>query len=230
MNQYNNQTRPNRKKTSSNYRRDAGRNGFLTVLLFYVLPFIVVNGLIFILVTARPKGTITIDESSDYISTTMNLKIKSLLPIKTIDLTLNGNPIESVKNGSRTYTAAIKNNGLLEVKITSFNMMKTILYEQVNVLDDGPPAIKDSFLDNHILSITLEDTQSGIDYSSISAADEDNEEVLPLSIDRSIGLVTFELKKSNLTIKVKDNIGNELHKTFSPEGESIDDDQIDQAE
>lgn len=230
MNPYNNQSRPNRRKTSSGYRRDNGRSGFLTILLFYVLPFIVVNGLIFFLVTARPKGEITINESSDYMTTTMELKIKSLLPVKTIEFTLDSTTIEAVKTGSKTYTVTIKNNGTLEVKLTGYNKMKTILYEQVNVLDDTPPTVKDNLFEDGILSFRLEDTQSGVDFSTVTASDEDNPEILPLSIDRSTGLVTFEIQKDNLTIKAKDKIGNELHVTFNPQGENIEETELESQE
>lgn len=223
MTQYNNQTRPDRRRTSSGYRRDNGKSGFLSVLLFYVLPFIVINGIIFLLVTARPKAEITIGESSDFISTTMELKVKSLLPIKTMEVSLDSTPIELTKTGGSTYKTTLKNNGTLEVKLTGFNKMKSVSYETVNVLDDTPPAVKDNVLENGILSFRLEDTQSGVDYSSIAASDEDNADILPLSIDRSTGLVTFEIKKENITITAKDKIGNELHVTFTPQGDSFED-------
>lgn len=223
MTQYNNQTRPDRRRTSSGYRRDNGKSGFLSVLLFYVLPFIVFNGIIFLLVTARPKAEITIGESSDFISTTMELKVKSLLPIKTMEVSLDSTPIELTKTGGSTYKTTLKNNGTLEVKLTGFNKMKSVSYETVNVLDDTPPVVKDNVLENGILSFRLEDTQSGVDYSSITASDEDNTDILPLSIDRSTGLVTFEIKKENITITAKDKIGNELHVTFTPQGDSFED-------
>ncbi|WP_349671753.1 hypothetical protein [Lacrimispora sp.] len=230
MAQYNNQTRPDRRRTSSGYRRDNGKSGFLSVLLFYVLPFIVINGFIFILVTARPKAEITIGESSDFISTTMELKVKSLLPIKTMEVSLDSTPIELTKTGGSTYKTTLKNNGTLEVKLTGFNKMKSVSYETVNVLDDSSPAVKDEVVDNGILSFRLEDTQSGVDYSSITASDEDNTDILPLSIDRSTGLVTFEIKKENITITAKDKIGNELHVTFTPQGESFEDAEMENEE
>ncbi|EXG83672.1 hypothetical protein [Lacrimispora sp.] len=225
MNQYNNQIRPNRRKTRSGNRNDAGKNGFLSVLLFYVLPFIVINGLIFFLVTSRPKGEITIGESSDYISTTMELKIKSLLPVNSMEVSLNGSPVEITKTGLKTYSAVLKSNGTLTVKLTCFNKMKTVIDEQVDVLDDTPPVIKDKVVENGILSFRLEDSQSGVDYSSISACDEDNQDIAPMSIDRSTGRVTFELIKDNLNITAKDNIGNELHVTITPQGESIEEEE-----
>ncbi len=224
MNQYNNQIRPNRRNARSGNRHDAGKSGFLTVLLFYVLPFIVINGLIFFLVTSKPKGQVAISESSDYISTAMELKINSLLPVTNIEVALNGSPVELRKIGLKTYTAILTTNGVLEVKLTAFNKMKAALYEQVDVLDDAPPTVKDNVFEDGVLTFRLEDSQSGVDYSSISGCDEDHPEILPLSIDRSTGLVSFALKKENLTIKAKDKIGNELHVTFTPQGESIDED------
>lgn len=230
MNQYNNQTRPERRRTSSGYRRDNGKGGFLSVLLFYVLPFIVFNGIIFLLVTTRPKAEITIGESSDYITTTMELKVKSLLPIKTMEVSLDSSPIELTKAGKKTYKATLTNNGMLEVKLIGLNKMKAVMYEQVNVLDDTPPAIKDKVLENNILSFRLEDTQSGVDYSSISASDEDKTDILPLSIDRSTGLVTFEIEKENIAITAKDKIDNELHVTFTPQGESFEEAEMESEE
>ncbi len=230
MNQYNNQSRPERRRTSSGYRRDNGKGGFLSVLLFYVLPFIVFNGIIFLLVTTRPKAEITIGESSEYITTTMELKVKSLLPIKTMEVSLDSSPIELTKAGKKTYKATLTNNGMLEVKLIGLNKMKAVMYEQVNVLDDTPPAIKDKVLENNILSFRLEDTQSGVDYSSISASDEDKTDILPLSIDRSTGLVTFEIEKENIAITAKDKIGNELHVTFTPQGESFEEAEMESEE
>lgn len=230
MNQYNNQSRPSRRQSNSQNRRDGGRHGFLSVLLFYVLPFIVINGLIFFVVTEKPKADVTIGESSDYISTTMELKIKSLLPVQTMEVSLDGTPVEITKTGSKFYTADLKNNGVLEIKLTCFNKMKTIEYYQVNVLDDTPPAIKDKLFKDGVLSFRLEDSQSGVDYSSVTAYNEDNPDILPLSIDRSTGLVMFEIKKENLTISAKDTIGNEMHITFNPDGENVEESEMESVE
>ncbi len=222
MNHYNNQSRSNRRKTNSGYKKSGGRSSFLTVLLFYILPFLAVNSLIFLLVTSKPKGEVSISESKDFISTTMELKISSLLPISSMEMALDGTPIEATKTGSKSYSVILTNNGVLEIKLTSLNQMKTILHEQVNVLDDTPPSMKETRFVDGVLSFYLEDTQAGVDFSSVYASDDDNPDILPLSIDRSTGLITFEIKKENLTINAKDKIGNEMHKTFNPQGESIE--------
>lgn len=228
MSQYSKNSRPDRRRSGSGYRQTTGRSDFMTVLLFYVLPFLVVNSLIFVLVTARPKAQITINESSDYITTDMEIKVQSLLPIKSVELALDGAPVETVKTDSKTYSAKLTSNGMLEVKLTSLNQMKTILYEQVSVLDDTPPTVKDNVIVDGVLSFRLEDTQSGVDYSSVYASDEEDPEILPLSIDRSTGLISFELKRENLSVTAKDLTGNELHVTFSPQGENLGETQLEE--
>lgn len=194
----------------------------MTVLLFYVIPFLVVNTIIFILVTATPKGTVTIGETSDYVTTTIELKVKSLLPIKQPVVKLDGADVAITKIDSKTYTATLNSNGGLEVDLSAVNGMKNVFFLSVNILDDTPPTAEDRIIEDGVLSFRLDDTQAGVDYSSVFAIDDDSSEILPLSIDRSTGIVTFEMKKENLTICAKDKIGNEMRATITPEGESVD--------
>lgn len=222
MNQYSNHTRQSRKRGGSGYRYDSGRSEFLNVLLFYVLPFVAVNAIIFILVTSAPKGDVNIGDSPDFITTTIELKVKSLLPIKEPNLNLDGTPVAITKTGSKTYTATLKSNGVLEVDLQSINGMKNVFFEQVNILDDTPPSIKDSKIGGGVLTFRLEDSQSGVDYSTVYATDDDDPQILPLTIDQSTGTVTFPMQKENLTICAKDKTGNEVRVTFTPDGTNLD--------
>lgn len=228
MNQYSKQTRPNRKNLNSGYRRNTQSDGFQKILLFYVLPFIVLNGLIFILATARPKATITVNNSSDYISTTMELKVKSLLPVKSINVKLAGDPVALTKIGPNTYTATLKSNGALIVNLISINKMVRNQKREVNELDDKQPVISNCSIKDGILSFQISDGKSGMDYSSIYASTEDNPKILPESINRGTGLVTFKYQ-DNLMLKVKDKADNELQVTINPKGECSDD-ETDQTE
>ena len=180
----------------------------MTVLLFYVLPFIVVNSIIFILVTAAPKGDLTIGEADNFTTTTMELKIKSLFPIKAMTVTLDGNEVELTKTASKTYTAVLGSNGTVKVSLTAFNGMKNVFSEQVNILDDTPPDIKDSIIEDGVLSFRLEDTQSGVNYDTIYAYDDDTPEILPLSnlaVIAVIVLFAYHIWRdhSDLVIKTK---------------------------
>ena len=73
MNQYNSQSRASRQRKSSSRRHNSEPSQLRTVLLFYVLPFIVVNTIIFFLVTSIPKGTVTVGETADFQSTVVEL-------------------------------------------------------------------------------------------------------------------------------------------------------------
>ena len=213
---------PNRYAAPYKRRQNSG-GGFFPILLFYILPFLAVNGLIFFLVTIRPKAQVTISESGDYISSRMELKIKSLLPLQSVEVSLDGVPLESLKKtGSKSYDATLTSNGMLEIKLTSVNKMKAIVYEAVDVLDDTPPTVSDSQIEGGVLSFHLEDSQSGVDFTSITATDENNEDFLPLTVNRITGIVTFQMGEINLTITARDKIGNELHTTFDPQGEGIE--------
>lgn len=225
MNQYSNHTGQSRKRRGSGYRYDSGRNEFLHVLLFYVLPFVAVNAIIFILVTAAPKGKVTIGETSDFLTTAIELKVNSLLPIREPILNLDGSPVAITKIGSKTYTATLKTNGVLEVDLQSVNGMKNVFFEQVNILDDTPPTVEDTSIQGGILTLHLEDSQSGVDYSTVYATDDDGPQILPLSVDPVTGTVTFPMNKENLTICAQDKTGNEVRVTITPDGENLDPDE-----
>lgn len=205
------------------YRNTGGRSEFMTVLLFYVLPFIVVNALIFFLVTVKPNCEITVADTTDYLSTTATIKIKSLLPVKAPVATLDGQAVSLIKEGKKTYTATVHNNGILEVDLLSLNKMKSTTYKDVNVLDDNPPSISENELSSdEILSFKLNDSQSGIDYSSIYALDGNNARHAPLTIDRSTGVITFEMITDVLHVYVKDLSGNEVQATFDSKGDNTE--------
>lgn len=145
--------------------------GLKTILLFYVLPYLLINGLIFYLVTVKPKYTVSVGETTDYTTTSMSLTIKSILPTRNLSVSLNGEPLELESTGKKSYTAPITVNGTIEVYLESFNGMAVSTYEHVNILDDDPPTIEVASIEDGILTITLSDSQSGIDFTSLHAID-----------------------------------------------------------
>lgn len=223
MNNYNN---------SRKYHSRGGkvRSDFATVLLFYVLPFIVVNLLIFFLVTTKPKCIITVSDTADYLTTNVTIKIKSFLPTSEPEATLDGEEVKLIKDGKNTYSVILQSNGILEVDLTSLNKMKTATFEHISILDDNPPLISDNTLsEDGILSFRLEDSQSGVDYSSIYGLDADGDRLMPLTIDRSTNTVSFEMKTDSLQVFIKDLSGNEVRANFNPQGDNLEEDAKDAA-
>lgn len=189
--------------------------GFKTILLVYVLPFLLINGLIFFFVTVKPKYTVTVGETTDYTTTSMTLKIKSILPTRNLSVALNGEPLELEETDKKTYTAPITVNGTIEVYLESFNGMAVITYEHVNILDDEPPIIDDYSVEDGILTITLSDSQSGIDFNSIHAINSAGEIIQPLSMDKLNYTASFPADPNGLTLYVSDISGHTTEQPFS---------------
>ena len=201
-----NRTRRKKQTQSSDLR---------TVLLFYVLPFIVINSIIFYLFTAKPKVEITVSDTEDYISTTATVTIHTLLPTKELSITKDGQAIETEQADSHTYTVPITSNGVLEVFVKNFNGMAASAFSHINILDDAAPTVRKYDLNDDIITIALEDTQSGVDFESVYAVDSDGAQSFPISQDNSAGEVKFEMDSKGLTLHASDFTGNELQVTFT---------------
>ena len=78
------------KQTRTRRRRKTDSGDLRTVLLFYVLPFIVINSIIFYLFTAKPKVEITVGDTEDYLTTTATVRIRSLFPTKNLVIAKDG--------------------------------------------------------------------------------------------------------------------------------------------
>lgn len=212
MNQYTYQHSRTKQRT-----RTSGTD-WKTLLLFYILPFVVVNGIIFYLVTAKPKYEVTVGETHDYMTTTMTFKIQSFLPTKNLSIAINGEQLELEKTGKKTYTATITQNGTIEISLENFNGMSTVSFEHVNILDDGLPAITSYEIEDGVVTLSLADSQSGIDFSSIHALDSDGVMVLPQSIDKPNGTVSLPMDPDGLTLFVSDMSGNTLEQPLHVNG------------
>lgn len=196
------------------YRNSPGTD-LLQLLLFYILPFIIINSIIFFLATTKPDYDLAIGGTNDYRTTTITFTIKSFMPLKEVTIKMDSQPLDLEKVGNKKYQATIDHNGSLEIYMVNFNNMALLQYERIDILDDEPPTIEDYVADDGLLSFTIMDTQSGIDYSSIHGVTSSGQSVLPLSIDKSNGRIIFQMNFDSLTVSAKDMSGNEYLTTFS---------------
>ena len=153
------------------------------ILLFYVLPFLVFNSILFVCLTAKPKLNVVVEDTNDYLSTHVVLTVKSFFPTKSVSMTLDGEPLELEKGKHRTYTATVYKNGSIESCVVNLNGMPATVFEHVNVLDDNPPEFSSTDIQDGVVTITLSDSQSGINFDSIYALDSAGERVEPTSVD-----------------------------------------------
>jgi hypothetical protein len=197
------------------YRKKSYNDGFFHVFLFYILPFIIFNAVIFILVTATPKISLTVADTDDYLTTQATLTIKSWFPTKSITADLDGEALDLGKAKNRTYTAVIAKNGLLEVNVTNLNGMSISQYEHVDILDDNPPSIENAYVEDGTVTLTFTDSQSGINAESIYGIDSNGNQVSPLWIDHDTNTCSFDMDPAGLVIHGQDRAGNEVQGTFT---------------
>lgn len=188
----------------------------ISLFLFYILPFILVNGIIFFLVTTKPKYELVINGTDDYRTTDITFTIKSSMPLKEVTIKMDSEPVNLTKVGKKTYSATIDHNGSLEIYMKNFNNMALLDYEYIDILDNEAPAIEDYFFEDGVLTFTIVDTQSGVDFNSIVAHDSSGAESRPFSADQETGRVAFYMDPSqSFTVSAKDMSGNEFLTTFS---------------
>lgn len=192
-------------------KSDALSNKYIRVLLFYILPYLVINGIILILVCSSPQITVDVKDTNDYVSTQVNFTVKSLLPIKELNVSLESEPLEYEKNGN-TYTCTLDKNGTLTVDAKSINGMSRSVYTDVNQMDDAAPSIDEASIvySRGELSFTITDTLSGVDYDEVYGTLEDGEKVLPQKYDAATGSVTMLLPKvaDSIDLHYEDMVGN----------------------
>ena len=138
-------------------------------LLFYILPYLVINGLIFFVVTATPDINLNVAETDDYQNTQVEFEVKSILPISEMTVQMESVDVPYTETSRHHYISDISHNGMFYVTVKSWNGMQTTNYVNVSVLDDTAPSIDEETCNiaNGYLTFVIEDSQSGVDYDSI---------------------------------------------------------------
>lgn len=197
------------------------------VLLFYLLPFLLFNGILFVLVTAAPKINIQVANTKDYKTTTASITVQSLFPLKEFTSAQEGTPLILTETKKGHYTADITRNGVIEIYAKGLNGMAVTEYEHVDILDDVAPLVGESYsIQDGILNLTLEDSQSGVDYQSVFAIAASGQTLLPLSSDKQTGTFTFPMEEEFLIIYASDLAGNGMQATFSTHVETMAPDTV----
>ena len=218
-------TRSHRNKKKNPYTRTSWKdNPVLRNLIFFVLPFLVINGLIFFFAVYTPKVELDIGDTTDYKSVDVTVRVHSLLPLKNSSITLDSAPLEMERDG-QTYTATLTANGVVEVTAESINGMSRTVFEHVMVLDDTAPTVDEDYtLNSNFLTITVSDSLSGVNYDEFYGRDEDGERVEPTSIDQETGTVVFPMSGNTITVHIEDFVGNAAEPSYSIRIEGLEED------
>ena len=205
------------------YRSSKGsqkkKSGFLSILLHYVLPYLVINSIILFFVLATPKLKVNeATETDDPAVRTLLVHVDSILPIKEFTAKLEGKEQNFTKE-NQNYIISLTGNGNLRISAKSINGMMQVSNTQINSFDENPPVIDEDnvVLGSGYVEFTVSDDQSGVDYATIYGIDKDGDNLKPTNIDEATGKVTFSMKSNGLTVYVSDKSGNQVTGNFTLE-------------
>ena len=209
-------------KRNTYNKRSWNDNRKLHTLVFYILPFLLLNLVIFILATSTPKIEYDASDTKDYRTVDISIRIRSLLPVREMSVTMESQPLELEKEKG-VYTATLTNNGTLQIYVKGWNGMAARLSDTIAALDDMAPSIQEDYvMENGILTITAEDSQSGINFDAVYATDEDEKTVKPTHINKETGEITFPMDTKTLVVYVEDYAGNTIKGSYTTIKEGVD--------
>lgn len=195
------------------------KSGFLSFLVRYVIPYLIINSIILFFVLATPKLKVNeITETEDPTVRTLLVHVDSILPIKEFTAKLEGKEQNFTKE-NQNYIISITGNGNLRISAKSINGMMQVSNTQVNSFDENPPVIDEDnvILGSGYVEFTVTDDQSGVDFATIYGIDKDGDNLKPTDIEESSGKVTFSMKSNGLTVYVSDKAGNQITGNFTLE-------------
>ncbi len=197
-------------------KKNNSNSGILRFLLGFLLPYVLINGLILLFVIQTPSIEADEPDTKDYLNADVSFKVSSILPLKSVTATIEGQDVDLVKDGS-TYKCTVSTNGNLNVTAVSINNMTKSSHIQVNLLDETNPVIDENsvVLGAGYLEFVVSDTQSGINWDSIYGVDSLGNNVKPTDINQATGKITFSMAADAITVYVKDNANNEATANFS---------------
>lgn len=191
-------------------------NPIISFLFGFLLPYVVINGIILMLVISSPSLEVSEPDSTNYNTASVQVRVESLLPLKSLTAVMGGQEVPLEKSGD-TYKAVVEENGVLEITAVSMNKMTRVEHVQINLLDETAPVVDESSVNIGVgyLEFLVSDTQSGVDYDSIFGTDGQGNELKPTEINKANGKITFSMATNSLIVFVKDLSGNETSATFS---------------
>lgn len=195
------------------------KSGFLSILIRYVIPYLIINSIFLFFVLATPKLKVNeITETEDPTVRTLLVHVDSILPLKEFTAKLEGKEQNFTKE-NQNYIISITGNGNLRISAKSINGMMQVSNTQVNSFDENPPVIDEDnvILGSGYVEFTVTDEQSGVDFATIYGIDKDGDNLKPTDIEESSGKVTFSMKSNGLTVYVSDKAGNQITGNFTLE-------------
>lgn len=187
----------------------------LVAIIILIILFLGINGAILFFATRVPKINIEHNEGENYKNTQVTFTVDCQIPLKYIKTTLDGEEVQYTENDGKYYVDS-KLNGTLKISAMAMNGIESVFNYSISQIDDSLPVIDPSSVSitAGILTLTVSDTQSGINYDSIYAVDALNKKITPSYVNKELGVVQFKMDTDSLVVHIEDTNGNAIEATY----------------
>ena len=179
-----------------------------TIALIIILILWLLTPLLFVV----PKYSIGQVHMNEQNLPVYTIEVDSFLPVRTVEVSLNGEPLQLFEKGSKTFAVEPNQNGSMEIRVTAVNRQTTVRSVEVTEVDDMGPKLLSSRMDDSRVYLQMAENGTGVAYDNVYAqARSSGEIILPESIDRETGTIIFNLPGEVWDVYIPDNRGNALH-------------------
>lgn len=112
---------------------------------------------------------------------------------------------------NNTARFSVASNGEYTLYAIDSNKNKVSISATVSCMDQDPPTLKDYHYTKADITLYVEDSLSGINYSSIYGETESGQQILPQHIDEGQGKLVLPYPTENFYLYVQDMAGNQSH-------------------
>lgn len=188
----------------------------LKFFLGFLLPYLLINGIIFFFYTEVPRINIK-EQSDDKQLSKIEFTIDSKLPLVDVKVECLNNEVPYTKTGN-VYSIDTSTVGTYRITAKALNQLSAVSSCSIESLDDAAPIIhtESAIIANGTITITISDNQNAINFDSIYAKGEDGNMISAMSMNQDTGSVQFDVSGlSSIIIHVEDLSGNATETNIS---------------
>ena len=189
----------------------------IRIFFGFLIPYVLINGLLFFLFIQIPKINIIDQDSKDYEENKIKFSIDCALPLTDVKTFYQESEIAYSKLGN-LYIINADNNGSYQINVTALNKSSANSIVEIESQDNIAPVVDldSAVITGNTLIISVRDNQSGINYDNLYATLENGTKIIPSYIDKSSGTVQFQISDGKkVVVHVEDDFGNHSETSFT---------------
>lgn len=193
----------------ANYRKEKytlQKTAIIFVLfLFMLLPLLFVTAEILIAVNFEKENS-----NPQY-----KVTVAPFIPVDSISVKMNGRTVPIYEVNSHEFVISPTDSGEMSITVTLFNKQTSTDIVSVVDVDTTPPTLVSVDTEDEVVTVIVEDKDSGVDLEGISAQDVDGNAV-EWKYDEETASIILDYPSSVVTVSVPDKRGNVLTIRLNP--------------